>query len=803
MNIDQRSAGLLSRRRFGASLAALAAGICAAPLTAAARSAFAFRDRTLPLDARVADLLARMTLEEKAAQLVGVWRDKRQVQDAGGRFSAVAARAALPHGVGQVGRPGDRMGSTAPKGPIVAGADASVVNRGPREAAEWARDAQRWARRDTRLGIPLLLHEEALHGLVGREATSFPQAIALASTWDPPLIEQCFAAAAREMRARGVNLALAPVVDVARDPRWGRIEETFGEDPHLVAEMGLAAVRGLQGTTLPLAPDKVFATLKHMAGHGSPENGTNVGPAILSERLLREVVLHPFERIVRELPVRAIMPSYNEIDGVPSHANRRLLTDILRGEWGYKGATVSDYFGVRQLAERHKVAQDLNAAAALALSAGVDVELPDPIAYRALPELVRSGVIPAATLDQAVARVLAMKIEGGLFDAAEVDPVAADRATATRADIALARRAAARAMVLLKNDGVLPLDPARTERLLVVGTHARDTPIGGYSDVPRRVVSVLDGLRAAADGRFTVDYAEGVRLTRERIWEQDAVNPVPPEENAPLIAEAVEAAARADIVVVVLGENEQLSREAWAESHLGDRDDLTLFGQQEELARALFATGKPLVVLLLNGRPLAVNLLAERASALIEGWYLGQETGHAVADVLLGRVSPGGKLPVTIPRSVGQLPVFYNRKPSARRGYLFGETKPLFPFGFGLSYTRFSLSPPRLSRPRIGAHDAVQVEVDVRNIGARAGDEVVQLYIRDDVSSVTRPLLELKAFKRVTLQPGEARTVRFDIGPRDLQMWDAAMKRVVEPGSFTISTGSSSVELQSTSLTVA
>lgn len=791
----------LTRRRFGTSLIALATGVSAAPLIATSRSVSARDGEAVALYSDVDRLLARMTLEEKAAQLVGVWQGKAKLQDQRGRFSAVAARLAFPHGLGQISRPGDRIGSVAPNQPIDAGAKAGVVNRGPREGATWARDAQRWAK-STRLGIPLLLHEEALHGLVAREATSFPQAIALASTWDPELVEQCFAVAAREMRARGVNLALAPVVDVARDPRWGRFEETFGEDPHLVAEMGLAAVRGMQGRTLPLANDKVFATLKHLAGHGSPENGTNVGPAIISERLLREVVLHPFERIVRELPIRAVMPSYNEIDGVPSHANHWLLTGILRDEWGFKGITVSDYFGVRQLVERHKVATDLNAAAALALEAGVDVELPDPIAYRDLPGLVRSGVVSTAGLDRAVSRVLSMKAEGGLFDAPEVDPVIAERVTANPEAVALARAAAASAMVLLKNDGVLPIDTRSATRLLVVGTHARDTPIGGYSDTPRHVVSVLDGIRAAAGDHIVVDYAEGVRLTRARIWEQDKVEPIPPEENALLIAAAVEAAENADLIVVVLGENEQLSREAWAETHLGDRDDLGLFGQQNELASVLFETGKPVVIVLLNGRPLAVNLLADRAQALIEGWYLGQETGHAVADVLLGRVSPGGKLPVSIPRGVGQLPVFYNRKPSARRGYLFGETKPLFPFGFGLSYTHFKLSAPRLSKNVIGAGETVTVTLDVHNIGGRTGDEVVQLYIRDEVSSVTRPILELKAFRRLTLEAGAAETVSFVIGQDELSLWDLTMKRVVEPGTFMIMTGPNSVELQTVRLTV-
>jgi beta-glucosidase len=678
------------------------------------------------------------------------------------------------------------------------------VNRTARETADYINAAQRWSMERTRLGIPMLMHEEALHGYVARGATSFPQSIALASTWDPELLTRIFSVAAREMRARGANLALAPVVDVARDPRWGRIEETYGEDPYLVGEMGLAAIRGFQGTRLPLARDKVFVTLKHLTGHGQPESGTNIGPANLGERVLRTDFFPPFERAVKELNVRSVMASYNEIDGIPSHANKWLLTDVLRKEWGFQGAVVSDYFAIREMVTRHKMFGDIRDAAVRALDAGVDSETPDGEAYATLPELVRAGRVPVEQIDNAVRRILAMKFEAGLFENPYADAKTAEKRTATPDAIALAREAAREAMVLLKNDkGVLPLDSARIKRLAVLGTHARDTPIGGYSDEPGHVVSVLEGIQAAGKGKFEVDYAEAVRLTRSRSWSADAVDLVPAEENRRLIAEAVETARRADVVVMVLGDNEQLSREAWAESHLGDRTSLDLVGQQEELARAILALGKPTVVVLLNGRPLAVNYLAENAPAMIEGWYLGQETGNAVADVLFGRYNPGGKLPVTIARNAGQLPMFYNRKPTARRGYLFDTTAPLYPFGYGLSYTTFEVGAPRLARETIRVGETVRVSVDVANTGRRAGDEVVQLYVRDDASSVTRPVIELKRFKRVTLQPGERRTVTFELTPDDLALWNVEMKRVVEPGTFTIHAGPNSVDLKSAKLTVA
>ncbi|MGZ2411100.1 beta-glucosidase [Sphingomonas sp. F9_3S_D5_B_2] len=759
-----------------------------------------YKDVRQPVDRRVDDLLARMTLDEKVAQLLTVWEQKAKVQTADGRFSPQAASQAFPNGIGGMARPSDKRGVSAGNGAAGATQD---VNRDARDTAEYVNAAQHWAVEHTRLGIPILMHEESLHGYVARGATSFPQAIALASTWDPDLVTNVFSVAAREMRARGAFLALAPVVDIARDPRWGRIEETFGEDPHLVGTMGLAAIRGFQGPTLPLGPDKVLVTLKHFTGHGQPESGTNVGPAHLGQRELREDFFPPFERAIHTYPVRSVMASYNEIDGIPSHANNWLLNNVLRGEWGYQGAVVSDYYGIRELMSRHKLVNDIAAAADRSIKSGVDIETPDAEGFAKLPELVRLGRVPQALVDQSVRRVLRLKIESGLFDDPFPDPATSEARTATPDAVALARRAADKAVVLLKNDhNLLPLDPAKIRRMAVIGTHAKDTPIGGYSDVPKHVVSVLEGMQEAGRGRFAVDYSEGVRVTESRCWSCDEVKLVPASVNRRLIAQAVQTARKADVVVMVLGDNEQTSREAWAEGHLGDRSSLDLVGQQEELARAIFALHKPTVVVLLNGRPLTVNYLAANAPALVEGWYLGQETGHAVADVLLGKVSPGGKLPVSIPRSVGQLPVYYNHKATSRRGYLFDSTQPLYPFGYGLSYTRFDISAPRVLTPAIAGNQPARVEVDVANTGSRAGDEVVQLYVHDDEASVTRPVIELKRFQRLTLQPGERRTITFTLDPADLALWNPDMKQVVEPGTFTISAGPNSVDLKSTKLTV-
>ena len=760
-----------------------------------------YKDPRQPVEKRVDDLLARMTLDEKVAQLETVWEQKAKLQTATGDFSPELASKNFPNGIGGFARPSDFRGVTQSDG--AAGASGEAVNRDARQTAEFVSAAQHWAVEHTRLGIPILMHEESLHGYVARGATSFPQAIALASTWDPELVTRVFSAAAREARARGATLVLAPVVDVARDPRWGRIEETYGEDTYLTTQMGLAAVLGFQGPTLPLPADKVMVTLKHFTGHGWPESGTNVGPAHVGERELRETFFPPFEAAVKTYPVRSVMASYNEIDGIPSHANAWLLNGVLRREWGYQGAVVSDYYGIRELVSRHHLYGDVKDAAERAIQSGVDVETPDPEGYVHLAELVREGRVPMALIDQAARRVLRLKFEAGLFEDPYPDVASAEAKTATPDAIALAREAAGKAIVLLKNDkGLLPLDTAKIKRVAVLGTHARDTPIGGYSDVPKHVVSVLEGVQEAGKGKFAVDYSEGVRLTESRCWSCDEVKLVPVSVNRKLIAAAVATAKKADVIVMVLGGNEQTSREAWADTHLGDRASLDLVGQQEALAEAILALNKPTVVLLLNGRPLSVNYLAEHAPALLEGWYLGQETGHAVADVLFGNVNPGGKLPVTIPRSVGQLPVFYNHKATARRGYLFDTTKPLYPFGYGLSYTSFDISAPRVLTPSIAVNQPARIAVDVANTGSRAGDEVVQLYIHDDEASVTRPVIELKRFQRVTLQPGERRTITFELAPDDLALWNPQMKKVVEPGTFTIYAGPNSVDVRSAKLTV-
>ncbi len=534
-----------------------------------------YKDPAAGLSQRVDDLLGRMTLEEKIAQMLTVWGGKVDLFDANEQFDATKAAARYPDGIGGFARPADRRGAVSPR--LAHGRDA-------RETVALVNAIQHFALEQTRLGIPVLFHEEGLHGYAAVDATHFPQAIGLASSWDPDLIRRVNGIVGREIRARGVRLALTPVVDVARDPRWGRIEETFGEDPYLVSQLGVAAVQGLQGESLPLADDKVFATLKHFTGHGQPESGSNVGPASISERTLRENFFPPFEEIIRQTNVRAVMPSYNEIDGVPSHANRWLLRNVLRGEWGYQGAIVSDYYGIEQLMELHHVEPDVAAAAIRALAAGVDIDLPDGVAYRTLAKSVREGRVAQSQIDAAVRRILELKFQAGLFEHPYADAAAADALTGNAQARAVALEAAQRCAVLLKNDGMLPLSISAHRKLAIIGPNAAVVRLGGYSVTPRQSVTVLEGVRAKLAGREPLLYAQGVRITKDDDWWADKVELADPAENAQLIEAAVKIAAAADEIVLVLGDTEQTSREGWADTHLGDRSSLDLVGQQDALA---------------------------------------------------------------------------------------------------------------------------------------------------------------------------------------------------------------------------
>ena len=750
-----------------------------------------YRNPKLPVEERVADLLSRMTLEEKVAQMEGAWENRGQHKDSQsmfvdekGNFLPERALALMKDGLGQISRPSE--------------------GRGPREMAEYTNTVQKWMKEHTRLGIPVMFHDECLHGHVAIGGTSYPQAIALASSWDPDLLHDVFTATAAEARARGAQQCLAPVLDLARDPRWGRTEETYGEDPYLVSRLGVAAIRGFQGTGPTIDKAHVLATAKHFAVHGQPEGGTNVAPGNYSERVIREYFLKPFEAAVQEAQVGTVMASYNEIDGIPSHSNKHLLTDVLRHEWGFDGVVVSDYFGIAELIKIHHVADNPEVAARMALDAGVDIELPFFAAYDTLVEQVKQGTVSEKEVDRAVSYLLRAKFLTGLFDDPYADPAAAEKITNSPEHQKLALQAAHEAIILLKNqDRLLPLDKTKYKKIAVIGPNAADLHLGGYSNKPGRGVSVLEGIRSKVGSSAEVLYAEGCKITESLPdWDSDKVVIGDPGLNAKRIEEARKVAAKADLIILALGDNEQTSREAWAPEHKGDRDSLELLGNQDDLAKAMVATGKPVVVVLLHGRPNAVNYIAENVPAILDGWYLGQEGGTALADVLFGDYNPAGRLPITVPRSVGQLPDYYYQKPSAKREFLGSTTEPLFVFGWGLSYTTFQYDRLRLAQDHIGPEGTTKALVDVKNTGTVRGDEVAQLYIRDEVSSVTRPVKELRGFRRVSLAPGESKTIEFVLGPDALSFLNRDMHRVVEPGKFKIMAGGNSSQLIETTLTV-
>jgi beta-glucosidase len=780
-----------SRISAFARIVLLPFAICSFCSGALAQNLPPYRDPKLPIEQRISDLLSRMTLEEKLAQMEGAWENRQFLNqqqaffvDQNGAFLPENAAVVLKLGLGEISRPSEQ--------------------RGPRAMAEFTNTVQKWMKENTRLGIPVLFHDECLHGHVAPGGTSYPMAIALSSTWNPALIGEVFTATAAEVRARGAHHCLAPVLDLARDPRWGRTEETYGEDPYLVSRIGVAAIQGLQGVGPFIDNSHVLATAKHFAVHGQPEGGTNVAPGNFSERVIREYFLKPFAAAVKEGHVQTVMASYNEIDGIPSHSNKHLLDDILRGEWGFQGVLVSDYFGITELRTIHHIVGSNEAAGKLALESGVEMELPFPAAYPSLLEQVKQGKVSEALIDSAVARILRAKFLTGLFENPYVDPDYAEKITNSPAHQQLALRAAHEAIILLKNqDNLLPLNKSKYKRIAVIGPNAADVHLGGYSDKPGRGVSVLQGIKDKVGSSATVLYSEGCKITESfPVWEEDKVVLGDPILNSKRIDEAVKVAQKADVVILALGGNEQTSREAWAVTHPGDRDSLDLLGNQDDLVRAILATGKPTIVFLQHGRPNSINFIAEHVPAILEGWYLGQEGGTAVADVLFGDYNPGGKLPITVPRSVGQLPDYYYQKPSAKREYLGTTPQPLFSFGWGLSYSTFKYANVHAVPEAIGPQGQTRISVDVTNTSAVRGDEVVQLYIRQEISSVTRPVKELRGFRRIALNPGETRTVELTLGFDELSFLNRDMHRVVEPGIFSIMVGGNSVDLLETKLNV-
>ncbi|MBO9341703.1 MAG: glycoside hydrolase family 3 C-terminal domain-containing protein [Roseiflexus sp.] len=750
-----------------------------------------YRDASLPIERRVDDLLGRMTVEEKVAQLGSLWI--YEIADDCG-LNRQWAQERMAHGLGQVTRlaGGSRLG--------------------PVETAHLANQIQRFLIEETRLGIPALIHDECCSGFLANGAVSFPQIIGLASTWMPELVEAMTRMIRQQMRVVGVHHGLAPVLDIARDPRWGRTEETFGEDPYLTTVMGIAYIRGLQGEDWG---DGVMATGKHFVGYSASEGGLNWAPAHITPRELREVYLAPFEAAVRAARLASIMPAYHEIDGEPCSSSRRLMTEILRNEWGFDGLVVSDYMAIDQLRACHRLARDKAHAARLALEAGMDLELPSVDAYgSALVEAIHTGDIPLEWVDRSVRRVLRLKFAFGLFERPYVDPDAVPAVFAAPSQRVLAREIARKSIVLLKNDGdLLPLSKT-IATIAVIGPNADSTRnlLGDYSypahietlitlrqlgfsehplpesirlvETDASMISVVEAIRRAVSPETRVYYARGCDINSNSTDGFD---------------EAIAAARKADVAVVVVGDKSGLTPECTS-GEFRDSAHLTLPGVQQDLVEAILATGTPVVLVLVTGRPYAIPHLVEASPAVIEAWLPGVEGAAALAEVLFGDVNPGGKLPITFPRHVGQVPLFYAHRPSGARSFFYGpymdeSNEPLFPFGFGLSYTRFAFEHLVVTPDKAPTDGEVQVSVEVINTGTRAGDEVVQVYTRTEGASVTRPVKELRGFQRVHLAPGERKRVTFMV-PVELFAWyDAAMQRVVEPVAIQVMVGNSSAHL--------
>ncbi|MEU7914508.1 glycoside hydrolase family 3 N-terminal domain-containing protein [Microbispora bryophytorum] len=748
-------------------------------------SGAAYTDPGVPVGERVADLMGRMTREEKLAQLGSVWAFS--LIEAG-RYSPERARTVLRHGLGHVTR--------------VAGA----TNLKAAQVARVANEIQRFLLTETRLGIPAIVHEEVCSGLMAREATVFPQAIGVASTWEPELNRRLADAVRAQMRATGSHQGLSPVLDVVRDPRWGRTEETYGEDPYLVARMGVAFIRGLQGASLT---EGVIATAKHFVGYGASEGGLNWAPAHLPPRLLREVYLYPFEAAVREAGLQSVMAGYHELDGIPCHANRELLGDVLREEWGFEGTVVSDYFAVDDLHSYHHFAGDKPQAAALALTAGTDVELPATDAYAgALAQALDAGEVGEAELDEAVARVLRHKFELGLFENPYVDEAAAGVVVNAEGHREVALEIARRSLVLLKNDGMLPLRPD-AGTVALIGPNADDARhlLGDYSFAAHveslmqarerqgllgQMMTIPDDLEIeeSTDGMPTVRDELAARLG-DRLRYARGCDVIDTSRDG--FDEAVAAAAAADVAVLVLGDRSGLTtRATTGESR--DRSSLELPGVQEDLVRAVVATGTPVVAVLVAGRPVGGDFLHDSCAAVLIAWLPGQTGARAIAEVLLGEVNPSGKLPISYPRTVGQIPVFYGHKVSGGRSHWHGDyvdspVSPRYRFGHGLGYAPFVIERAALDRTEVIAGDGVAVEVAVANIGDRAGEEVVQLYIRDPQATVTRPVLELKSFARVSAGAGERTVIRFHLPTGQLGFYDRNMNYAVETGDIEVYVG--------------
>ncbi len=745
------------------------------------------------IDARVSDLLSRMTLTEKIMQTISidptslaVCEESRPVLFEKNELLDESLQALLKDGVGSFQLPGKNMT--------------------PVESGMYRNILQKHVQTHTRLKIPVLSQEECLNGQLARGATMFPRPIGMAGSFHRDLAQRVYDAIGRETRARGGHQAFTPVLDIGRDPRWGRIEETFGEDTYLVTQMGLSAVKGLQGGENGVEPTHVISSPKHFVGYAQGAGGRNFAPTILSKRALMDEVLPPFHAAVTKAHAKGMMPSHADIDGVPCHASHALLTELLREQWGFDGMVVSDYNDVMRLATLHHIAEDPTQAAAMALRAGVDMDIPSGSGFKHLLQAIQQDPTLENVLDVAVSRILTLKFELGLFENPYVDLHNIETIVNCDAHQKLALEAAQEIPILLKNkNDILPLQVEQCKRIAVIGPTADPVEFSYYSERPNIGVSILDGIRDKVGDRCNVRAAQGCYITKpmkamETELDVLAMNPelYTLEEEAQRIAQAVEIAQQSDVAIVCLGSSPNASREAvGAEGFYGDNTNLDLIGQQNALLKAIAQTGVPIVLVLINGKPLSCAYAYETADAVLEGWYLGQQTGRGIADILFGDVNPSGRLPVTIVRNAGYLPGYYSQKATSfLKGYLFEPEGPLFHFGYGLSYTTFEYSNLRISSACMREDETVIVSVDVKNTGNMHGKEVVQLYISDVNASVTRPERELKGFEKVFLNINETKTVSFAIDSSMLAFTGLDYNKTIERGLFKILIGAACNDVQ-------
>ncbi|MDN3551545.1 glycoside hydrolase family 3 N-terminal domain-containing protein [Mucilaginibacter aquaedulcis] len=727
-----------------------------------------YKDPKAPVQKRVADLLKRMTLEEKVGQM--------SMSSLTGAKNSKIAYGVL-------------------ESPFTTVYDVAIKSA----------DAKKFSREQTRLGIPPIQIGECLHGQLAAGATTFPQAIAQGSTWNPELIEQMGKAIATEASTSGVDEALSPLFDLIRDARYGRVEECFAEDPYLVGQLGSAFVKGMQGnpqqTRTSFAFDKVMCTGKHFAAYSKPIAGINLAPTEIGERELRSMFLAPFRDVVQDANIAAIMPSYNEIDGIPAHSNEFLLKQVLRKEWNFKGYVFSDYGGLSQLYDFHKIAKTKSEAALMGITAGVDLEAARPDIYPHLIELVKAGKIKESQIDTAVDRILTLKFKAGLFEKPLADTALLKDRVHTPEHIKLSQQIAEESIVLLKNkDNLLPLNISKLKSIAVIGPNANKVQYGDYSFTRDNLsgVNVLEGIRQFVGNNVKVNYAPGCELSG---LDKSGFD------------EAVKTTQESDAVVVVLGTTSVVfSGIGWNGQAPGnepkdpftcgegyDVTDIDPQGVQRELLQAVYKTGKPVILVLENGRPWSISWEKENIPAILEAWYPGEKGGTAIANILFGKVNPSGRLNMSVPQSTGHIPVFYNYVNSAKginrepgtlekpgRDYVYSSTDPLFAFGFGLSYTSFDYSNLKVSKTEFSKNEQVTVSVDVKNTGSIAGKEVVQLYLGNKVNSVSTPVIALKRFSKIAIEPGETKTVNFTINAKDIAIWNRQMKEVTEPGTFDV-----------------